>query len=574
MKEEEFEKFVFLEVLKNAVSFKGKASAKPIIGKVISRFPEVKNDIKYYLGRISQVVDQVNQWTLVEQVQKLKEEDPDFFKKSKDQDNRKRREGLPELPHVGDKVRLRFAPAPSGYLHIGHASQIIFNHEYVKRYGGEFILRIEDTNPNNIMKEAYDAIIEDITWLLGEEPNEIYFQSNRIEIYYDYARKLIEKGDAYVCTCDPEKYKELISNSAPCPCRSLSPEKNLERFNKMFSEYKPGEAVLRFKADLNNRNPALRDFPLMRIIDIPHVRIGNKYRVWPLYNLATAIDDSLMDVTHVIRGKDGEINGIRQDMLKDALGLRKCYFYHIGRTKFVDLELGKTPIKEKIEKGIYEGWDDPRVPTLRSFRRRGFLSEAFRKLAIAQGISKRDSKITKEDYMKSLIFFNKQIVDKIAHRYFFVEDPIEVCIENLDEFGIREIKVPRHPDHKEYGFRKFKIHNKVFVSRKDFDTIKNERYFRLMYLANFEVVDVSEDSLRARVVSIDPDKSLNAKVIHFLPELKHKVIIVMDDNSKLIGFGGDFSGIKVGSIIQFERFGFCRLDRIESGKYIFFFAHC
>jgi len=199
-------------------------------------------------------------------------------------------------------VVLRFAPNPSGPLHIGHARAAILNQEYVNRYGGKLILRVEDTDPRRVDPDAYQMIPEDLKWL-GVQWQEEYIQSDRIEIYHEYARKLIELGEAYMCTCPGEEFKKLKDASQPCSCRDMSVEDNLERWEGM-PEMAEGTAVLRVKTDLEHKNPAIRDWVAMRIVDAEHPRIGTKFRVYPMMNFAVAVDDHLLGVTHVLRGKD------------------------------------------------------------------------------------------------------------------------------------------------------------------------------------------------------------------------------------------------------------------------------
>jgi len=585
-KVEEITKLVTLETY-----FKYKnVSDKAVLGKVIAKVPEIKKELKDYIPKIKKYVNNVDSLNekekenLLERLEKLyyntenkkdeKSNKKDRTKKIEEKSEKKNELSELDLKDLnGKKVRTRFAPSPTGYLHIGHAYNIIYNYYYSKKYNGKFILRFEDTNPEKTEEDFYNSIIRDVNWITKDGISEVVYQSDRLNYYYDYAKKLIEIGKAYVCTCKSEVFKNYIDNKKPCPCRNLIVGEHLRRFEKMFKEYKPGEAVLRFKADLENPNPALRDFPIMRINETEHPRTGKKYRVWPLYNLSTAIDDALLNVTHIIRGKDGEINGIRQDMIKDVLNLSKSHYLHIGRVQFTDLELGKTPIKEKIEKGIYKGWDDPRVPTLVSFRKKGFLPEAFQDMIVSMGISKRDSKISFKDYLKNLIFFNKKYVDKIAERYFFINNSIKVILKNNN---IKEVKLPKHPV-ENYGFRIFKIKDVVYLEKEDVLRFKEGSYIRLMHFANFRIekVDIDKNEVILEYHSTELNKELKAKLIHFLPELKHKAQIVMNDSSVKEGYI-ETNNLEINKIYQFERFGFCRLDNIKKGKekeFIFYFTH-
>ena len=219
-----------------------------------------QSEIKNYIKEINKIVSEINSLSSDEQKK-------EFEKLEKFISVREGREGLPELPNAKKgKVIMRFAPSPSGALHIGHALTASISYLFVKNYGGKFYVRIEDTNPENIYPPAYKLLQDDSKWLF-ENDAEILIQSERMKLYYKYAEKLLKKNSAYICTCNSEKFKELVDNKKKCVCRDLKVKENLERWRKMLSKtgYKPGEAVLRFRSDINHKNPAMRDFPLARV---------------------------------------------------------------------------------------------------------------------------------------------------------------------------------------------------------------------------------------------------------------------------------------------------------------------
>ena len=312
--------------LQNAVFFKGKANPKAIVGKILGDCPEYRTKVQEITETINAIVADINAMSLDDQKKALEEIDPTMLVKEK----KERKYELPDLENVNGKVVMRIAPGPSGPLHIGHTRVSILNDEYVKRYGGTLICRFEDTNPEKIDPDAYDMIPEDLDWL-GVKIHKTVTQSDRFEIYYDYTRQLIEMGHGYVCTCDADHWRELKEQKKACPCRDLSIEEQLERFDRFMSGgYKEGEAIAVIKTAIDHPNPAIRDFVALRLVDHPHPLTGNKYIAYPMMNLSVAIDDHLLGMTHVIRGKDHLNNTFRQEYIYDYFGWKKPVFHHYG----------------------------------------------------------------------------------------------------------------------------------------------------------------------------------------------------------------------------------------------------
>jgi len=288
---------------------------------------------------------------------------------------------------VGKKVVMRFEPSPSGALHIGHAITFLLNAEYCKKYKGKLLLRIADTNPVEIYDQAYSLIEQEAKWLTNYSFS-VKYQSDNIKEYYKYAKQLIEKGKAYVCTCSQLSFKKLIDKKKACPHRKLSVKKQLEEWNMMHSKkgYKEGKAVLRIKTDLKAKNPALREWPAFRISEEKHPKQASKYRVWPLMNFSVAVDDHLHEMTHVIRGKDHVVNTERQLLIYDYFGWKKPHYIHIGRINFSNMKLSATQIREEIKKKKYSGWDDIRLPFVAALSKRGIQPEAFARYSIEIGL--------------------------------------------------------------------------------------------------------------------------------------------------------------------------------------------
>jgi glutamyl-tRNA synthetase len=389
--------------LKNAIHYNGKANSGAVISGLFAEGLK-KEEVKDYAKEINEIVNSVNKLSLEEQ-------EKEYEKLKNEISEREVREAPEELPNVSKKgVIMRFAPAPSGPLHVGHIISNMISSLYVKKYGGKFYVRIEDTNPEKISPDSYKSIKEDCDWIFGNVEDYI-IQSDRMNIYYKYAEKLINLKKAYVCTCSAEKFKGFSELKENCPCRNNDTKENLYRWKKMLDKkgYREGEVVLRFKSSMDDPNPAMRDFPLARINEHEHPRQKHKYRVWPLMHLAVPVDDIEYKMTHVIRGKDHMDNAKRQKIFYAALGLEKNFPWtaFMGRIKFTDLVLSKRKITAAIEKGEYEGWEDERLPTLASLRKRGYKPEAFAKFAEQRGLTEVDKVIDSKEFFKIIDGFNK-----------------------------------------------------------------------------------------------------------------------------------------------------------------------
>ncbi|MEM2955420.1 MAG: glutamate--tRNA ligase family protein, partial [Nitrososphaerales archaeon] len=288
--------------LLNAYKHDGRCEAGAVLGKVLGERPDLKNLVKKLYPSLKQIVDEVNRLSLNEQLSILKTNFPDAIvevPKVKAEEKK-----LPPLPDADKyaKIVTRFSPNPDCALHLGSARAIILSHDYARQYDGKFILRFEDTDPR--LKKAslifYDLIREDLNWLECRWDEE-FIQSDRLSIYYKVVEDLIKANGAYVCTCEPTTFRSHIASSKACPCRNLTLEEQMSRWKDMLDgNYKEGQAIVRVKTDLNHPNPAVRDWPALRIVDTikhPHPRVGSKYHIWPLYNFAAGIDDRLMGIT-------------------------------------------------------------------------------------------------------------------------------------------------------------------------------------------------------------------------------------------------------------------------------------
>ncbi|MFH1456062.1 MAG: glutamate--tRNA ligase [archaeon] len=547
--------------LENAVKFKGKANPKSIMGQILSQDKNVNpGDVAKEVNRI---VNEVNSLSLDEQKKELDNLDPKLLEKKQ----REVKEGLKELNNVKGKVIMRFEPSPSGPLHVGHAYTGCLNSEYVNKYKGKFILRIADTNAENIYVPAYKLIEEDGNWLFGNV-SELIIQSDHMDIYYEYAEKLFDLGVVYVCECSGDKFREYSKEKKDCPCRNLSIQEHTKRWKKMFKGYEQGEAVVRFKTDMQHKNPAMRDFPLLRIKDVKHPRQKDKYRVWPLMIFSVAIDDVNSKMTHIIRAKDHADNAKKQEYIFKALKFPIPETVFVGRINFEGFEVSCSKTRKKIEEGLYDGWDDIRLPFMPALRRRGYKAEAFKKYAIAVGATLADKSVSKDDFFKSINAFNKDVIDPVSHRYFFVEDPKKIFVKNAPP---QNLELDLHPDNKKGG-RIFKTQEEFLITKQDYEELKDKVINRLMDCLNFIKIG---DDFKFHSQEYEKYKGSKGKIIHWVPIEKNvQVEILMPDNTIKSGVAEQgIRKLKEGEIIQFERFGFCRLDKNEKNLYKFWFAH-
>lgn len=553
----DLEEIIYKHALLNAAKHKGSANPGAVMGSIMANEPELRSKAKEIGPMSGKIVAKVNALSPEEQaaeMEKLGVEIEDKKPKAKEV-------GLQELPGTHENIVLRFAPNPSGPLHIGHSRAAVPNAEYVKRHDGKLILRIEDTDPKRVYEPAYEMIPEDLEWL-GITPDEVIYQSDRFEIYYDYARQLIEKGAAYMCTCDGATFKELKDNCKPCPCRDNSVEENLELWDK-FSEMDAGDAVLRVKTDINHKNPAIRDWVAMRLVDEEHPRLGTKYRIYPMMNFSVAVDDHLLGLTHVLRGKDHLANTEKQKYLYDHMGWDVPEYIHYGRLKMEDIALSTSKAMAGIEEGTYSGWDDPRLGTLRAIARRGIDPRTIYELITEMGVKMADSAIS----WKKIYGLNRNFLEPVANRYFFCENPQLIEVAGY-EAGKVDIERPLHADHLDRGNRVLPFDGNAYLAENDI----NDGIFRLMDAVN---VNINGDEITYHSTSFEDAREVKARIIQWVPvDDNVNVKIVMDDASTKTGLGeGALTDLNVGDVVQFERVGFARLDEIKDDELIFYYAH-
>jgi len=547
--------------LQNAVQFDGKANPKAVIGKVMAVLGKEGFSPKEIIPIVNQVIQDVNRLGLDKQTDELENLAPELLIKEK----KERDFSLPDLPEgeMG-KVVTRFPPEPNGFLHIGHAKASIVDYEYAKMYDGKFILRFDDTNPENADVKFYEAQKKDLEWL-GISWDEEYATSSNLERHYTLAEQLIKQGDAYVCQCGPDFIKECRFDGKECDHRDCQSGENLDLWKDMLNGGLD-RGILRLKGDMCCDNTAMRDPTLFRIIRKTHPLQGDKYRVWPTYDFAGAVEDSLSGVTHPFRTKEYELRDECYFRLLDLLGLRKPHLMEFARLNIEGMPVSKRKIKPLIDNGVVSGFDDIRLPTLRGLRKRGILPEAIKQFVLSQGISKVESTAT----FGLVESANRKILDPIAKRFFFVPNPVKLVVENAPKM---KKEVSFHPQNKEMGGRLIETNNVFYIPGSDALKLKEDEVFRLKDLYNVKVLrkndeihgEYAGEELIAKSAKIQwtPD-SFVEMTVNVPHNLFKDNLYNPQSLEKVRGYAElAVSNIKKEEIVQFERFGFVRLEKTD-----------
>lgn len=553
----------------NAMKFGGMANPKAVAGKAISEEPSLKAQAAEVFRLAAEVTAEVNSMGPERQKALFDSMGLAVTREKAKQEERM----LPPLPNAEryERVRVRFAPNPDSVIHLGNTRAALLSDEYAKIYKGAFILRFEDTSPSikPPVPEAYEVIRQDLRWLEVSWDEE-YIQSNRLPIYYEYAEKVLSSGGAYICHCPSEAFRSLVVKREACPCRDLPPEEQLRRWNDMLNgKTRMGGAVMRVKTDLAHPNPAIRDWPAMRIDTKAHPLQGKKYRVWPLYNFASGIDDHLMGITHIFRGKEHEVNMHRQIYLYRHLGWAYPEAIHYGRMKIEGTVLSKSKIRAGIEQGVYRDWSDPRLGTIAALRRRGFLPDTVRKLIVEVGVKPSEALISWDN----LEAINRKMLDPTTRRFVFIPDPVELEVSGLTRAFTA--KIPLHPDHPEWGASEYSIgpgDDRVIVQRSDAPGISKKPVLRLMNLFNVGL----ECDGRCRLVSegVAEARAAGASIVQWLPAMTGKPLTVVMQDGKRVEGKVEPSALEGGlpATFQFYRFGFVRVIE-EDGAPVGYYAH-
>ena len=402
----------------------------------------------------------------------IKETQSNFITKIIDDDNHTKK--------WGERVHTRFPPEPNGYLHIGHAKSICLNFGIAQKYGGQCNLRFDDTNPLKEEDEYVKSIIDDVKWLGFHWEDEPLYASNYFEQMFDYAVELINQGNAYVCDLKSEEVKDqrgtLKNPGIESPFRNRSISENLELFKKMRAgEFLDGEKTLRAKIDMQHANLNMRDPVMYRILHAKHHRTGSKWCIYPMYDWAHGLEDSIEKITHSICTLEFEDHRPLYDWYLNSLKV-----YHPQQIEFARLNLNytimsKRKLKRLVDEGHVDGWSDPRMPTISGLKRRGYTPESIKHFSDEIGVTKRDTVVDVAKLENAL----KEDLNKRAPRVMGVLDPIKVVITNYPEGEIENLDAKNNPEDESAGKRKLSFSKEIFIERNDFMEDPPKKYFRL-----------------------------------------------------------------------------------------------
>ncbi len=381
----------------------------------------------------------------------------------------------------GGRVHTRFPPEPNGYLHIGHSKSICLNFGLAEEYNGKCNLRFDDTNPVKEEDEYVKSIIEDVKWLgFNLDEDNVLFASDYFQQMYDHAVSLIKEGKAYVDDQSPEEIKNsrgtLKEPGKESPYRNRSVEENLQLFEGMKNgQYENGEKVLRAKIDMSSPNLNFRDPIMYRILHASHHRTGDKWCIYPMYDWAHGLEDSIEGITHSICTLEFQDHRPLYDWFLDELGVHHPQQIEFARLNLNYTVMSKRKLKQLVDEGHVLGWDDPRMPTISGFRRKGYSPESIRELSDRVGVAKRDG-IVDIALLENCL---REDLNKRSQRVMAVLDPLKVVITNYPDGESEELDAVNNPENEADGKRKVPFSRELWIERSDFMEDPPKKFFRL-----------------------------------------------------------------------------------------------
>jgi glutaminyl-tRNA synthetase len=378
------------------------------------------------------------------------------------------------------RVHTRFPPEPNGYLHIGHAKSICLNFGLAQEYNGKCNLRFDDTNPSKEEVEYVESIKKDVRWLGFDWEDREYYASDYFEKLYEYAVQLIEMGKAFVCDLNADQIKQyrgtLTEPGEESPYRNRSVEENLELFRRMRKgEFEDGSRVLRAKIDMSSPNLNMRDPVIYRIVHASHHRTGDKWCIYPMYDFAHGLCDSIEGITHSLCTLEFEDHRPLYDWFLEQLDVFRSQQIEFARLNLNYTVMSKRKLLELVEEGFVKGWNDPRLPTISGLRRRGYTPRSIRDFCDRIGLAKKESVVD----IALLEHCLREHLNKKAQRVMAVLDPLELTIDNYPENKVEELDAENNPEDESMGKRKIPFSRTLYIEREDFRENPPRKYFRL-----------------------------------------------------------------------------------------------
>ncbi len=559
--------------LKNAIDY-GKAIEGRVISRILFAIPSIKSNMKEVSSIAKEEVAKVNSLSKEELTAEYAKYASEF-----EEEEAKKAEKSSTHDYSIDgaeqgKFATRFPPEPGGYMHIGHTKPLFIEDLLREKYNGKFFLYFDDTNPDNEKQEYVDAFHDDLKWL-GMKFDREYYASDHIPMLYEYAITAINAGKAYVCTCKKEEITEKRAAGNACVHKGQSIGENLEKWKMMLNgEFPDGEAILRLNSDMKSLNTTMRDPTLFRIKHKTHYRHGDEYFVWPTYDFCTPIVDSVEGVTDALRSKEYELRDELYYAVLDILKLRKPKITSFARFEITNNMTSKRKVRALIQEKKIDGWDDPRLVTVRALRRRGITVEALRNIALSFGLSKKESQIS----MNVILDANRRIIDPKTKRLFAINDPIEVEVENIGE-NQSSISIPLHPT-ENLGSRSYDTTKGLLIKSENAATIKSGDVLRLRRAFNIKISEISPDKIIAEYAGNETNDK--AKMTYWIPKEGMTKCELWDIGDLLINeeFNKNaltkrscyaeryVNELNEGDVIQFEGQGMYKLDNKAEMRFI------
>jgi len=481
---------------------------------------------------------------------------------------------------------VRFAPEPSGYLHIGHTKPIFLNETIREKFNGKFILRFDDTNPQKESIEYEKAITEDLG-RLGISIDQVTHSSDYFDKILEYACQIIQNGDAYLDDTPTEQMKDERHKKIPSKFRNVDPQTNLDIFKTKFQTDSTSNWCLRAKISHDNVNPCLRDPVLMRACNHEHIRYGTKYKVYPTYEFSCPIVDHLEQITHAARANEYMSHSDTYKWICKKLGLTKPHIVHFSKISFQQTIMSKRYLKQLVEAKLVDGWDDPRLPTIRGLWNHGLTKEALKKYIVDMGLNNKNT-LTSWDKLWAT---NKKHIDRVIPRYSSVNftEKTQLTLDNypLDssDSELQEFVADRHPSNKQLGWKKMWKSKHVFVNQYDSDLFEiGDRVgllkFAVVELKNFQNgvyhCEISEDQdyktakHKINWINTDPSTFTKANLVTYGPlitcdHMDHgdNVLDIFNEDSRTtmdVLIEKAVEELKTGELLQLERRGYYRYN--------------